>query len=88
MQAYLDLTLVLGHLLQHLLLHELDCDNPVLGEVVALVDHSVVSLAQLLRAVDVKIIVDLLHALRCELHVSDSFTDRRRFIIFKRGAEQ
>ena len=69
MQAYLDFSLVLGHLLQHLLLHELDCDNPVLGEVVALVHHSVVSLAQLLRAVDVKIIVDLLHALHCQVTI-------------------
>ena len=57
------------YLLQHLLLHELDCDNPVLGEVVALVHHSVVSLAQLLRAVDVKIIVDLLHALHCQVTI-------------------
>ena len=69
MQAYLDLTLVLGYLLQHLLLHKLHCDDPVLGQVVALVHHSVVSLAQLLRTVDVKIVVDLLHALHCQVTI-------------------
>ena len=60
---HLDLTLMLRYLLQHLLLHELHSDDPVLAEVVALEHHAVVALAQLLRTIDVEIVVYLLHPL-------------------------
>lgn len=64
----LDLTLMLWYLVQHLLLHELDSDDPVLGEMVALIHHAVVALAQLLRTIDVEIVVYLLHALHRGLY--------------------
>lgn len=65
---HLDLTLMLWYLLQHLLLHELHSDDPVLAEVVALEHHAVVALAQLLRTIDVEIVVYLLHALHRGLY--------------------
>ena len=58
-----DLPLVLGNLLEHLLLHEFDGDDPVLTEVVAFKDDPVVALAQRLRPVDVEIVGHLLHPL-------------------------
>lgn len=64
---HVDLPLVLGYLFQHLLLHELDRDDPVLRKVVALVHHPVVALAQLLGTVDIEIIVHLLHALHLQI---------------------
>lgn len=45
---HLDLTFMLGYLLQHLLLHEFNSYDPVFAEVVALKHHSVVTLTQLL----------------------------------------
>ena len=60
---YLNLPLVLWNLVEHLLLHELDSDDPVLRQVVAFKHHSVVALPQLLRTIDVEIVVYLLHPL-------------------------
>ena len=40
----LDLTFMLRYLVQHLLFHELDSNDPVLGQMVALKHHSVVTL--------------------------------------------
>jgi hypothetical protein len=64
----LYLTFMLWYLIQHLLLHELHSDDPVFAEVVALEHHSVVTLAQLLRTIDVEIVVYLLHALHRGLY--------------------
>lgn len=41
-----DLPLVLGDLFEHLLLHKFDGDDPVLTEVIALEDNSIVAFAQ------------------------------------------
>lgn len=41
-----DLPLVLGDLLEHLLLHKFDGDDPVLTEVIALEDNPIVAFAQ------------------------------------------
>lgn len=48
---------------EHLLLHELDGNDSVLTEMVALEDHSVVALSQGPGPVDVEVIGDLLHPL-------------------------
>lgn len=58
-----DFSLVLGDLLQHLLLHKLDSNDPILAEMVALEDHSVVAFAQRLGLIDVEVIGHLLHPL-------------------------
>jgi hypothetical protein len=54
-------------LLEHLLLHEFDCDDAVFREVIALVDDSVVALAEGFGAIDVEVIADSLHALHLQL---------------------
>ena len=51
------------HFIKHLFLHELDCNDTVLAEVVALVDDSVVAFTERFWAIDVVVVVDLLHAL-------------------------
>ena len=58
-----DLSLMLGDLLQHLLLHKLHSNDPIFAEMVALEDHSVVAFAQRFGLVDVEIIGHLLHPL-------------------------
>ena len=58
-----DLSLVLGNLLQHLLLHKFDSNDPIFAEMVALEDHSIVAFAQRFGLVDVEIIGHLLHPL-------------------------
>ena len=54
---------MLRDLIEHLLLHEFDGDNAVLGEMIAFIDYSVVALTKLFGAVYVEIVVHLLHAL-------------------------
>jgi hypothetical protein len=61
----IDLSLMFWYFVEHFLFHKLDSNDPVLREVVALIDDSVVSLAQLLGTIDIKIVVDFLHALHC-----------------------
>ena len=72
---YLNLPLVLGDLIQHLLLHEFDRDDPVFWEMIALEDHSVVALSQMLWTIDVEIIVHLLHALHFSLIINFKYIE-------------
>ena len=60
---------MLGYFLQHLLFHELDSDDPVLGEVVALVDHAVVTLPQRTATIYVEVVRNLLHPLHLALSI-------------------
>lgn len=63
LRHHCDLPLMLWDLIQHFFFHELDSDDPVFGEMVALEDHPVVSLPQGLATIDVEVLVKLLHAL-------------------------
>jgi hypothetical protein len=58
-----ELSFVAGGLVEHLTGHELDSDDLVLAEVVALVDFSEVTLAELFILVDVEIFADFLKTL-------------------------
>lgn len=57
-----DFPFVVGVLLELFLFDELDGDDSVFGEVVALVDRAKVALAQGLGLVDVEVLVDFLHS--------------------------
>jgi hypothetical protein len=59
----IDLSLMFWYFLEHLFFHKLDCDDPVLTEMVSLVDDSVVALSQLFGLIDVEVIGDFIHAL-------------------------
>ena len=60
-----DLPLVLRDLLQHLLFHELDGDDPVFTEMIAFKDDSIVALAKRFGPIDIEIVGDFLHSLHC-----------------------
>jgi hypothetical protein len=51
------------YFLKHLLLHKLNSNDAVLAKMIALIDHTIVSLTERLTSIDVEVIIHLFHSL-------------------------